>query len=78
MLYGSARASLEALRPGAVADEEVQGLVLAGWSAAHGFATLALNANLAEHLNADPVSLATQIVRGTITMGALAQRVSDA
>lgn len=78
VLYRSARASLEALRSGAVTDEDVQGLVLAGWSAAHGFATLALNGNLAEHLKTDPTSLATQVVRGAITMGELAQRVSDA
>lgn len=77
VLYGSARASLEAYRPGAVTKEDVQGLVLAGWSASHGFATLALTANLSEHLDTDPAALAAQVVRGIITMGELAQRASD-
>jgi hypothetical protein len=75
--YGSARASLEAHRPGAVTKEDVQGLVLAGWSACHGFATLALTANLSEHLHADTATLAAQVVRGIITLGELAQRASD-
>jgi AcrR family transcriptional regulator len=74
VLYGSAKASLEALRPGAVTDDDVRGLVLAGWSASHGFATLALTANLSEYLDSDTAALATQVVRGIITMGELAQR----
>jgi hypothetical protein len=51
--------------------------VLAGWSASHGFATLALTANLSEYLDADIAALAAQVVRGVITMGELAQRASD-
>jgi AcrR family transcriptional regulator len=74
VLYGSARASLEAYHPGAVTNDDVQGLVLAGWSASHGFATLALTANLSEHLDGDTAALASQVVRGFITMGELAQR----
>lgn len=77
VLYGSARASLQAHRPGAVTNEDVQGLVLAGWSAAHGFATLALTANLSEHLGADTDVLATHVVHGIITMGELAQRTES-
>lgn len=77
VLYGSARESLEAYRPGAVTEEDVQGLVLAGWSASHGFATLALTANLSEHLDADTATLAAQVMRGIITMGELAQRASE-
>jgi hypothetical protein len=46
VLYGSAKASLEAYRPGMVTNDDVQGLVLAGWAASHGFATPALTANL--------------------------------
>ncbi|WP_156689403.1 TetR/AcrR family transcriptional regulator [Mycobacterium sp. Marseille-P9652] len=76
VLYGSARESLEALRPGAVTEEDVQGLVLAGWSASHGFATLALTANLSEHLDTDTATLAVRVVRGIVTMGELAQRAS--
>ncbi|OBJ52377.1 TetR/AcrR family transcriptional regulator [Mycobacterium sp. 1423905.2] len=78
VLYGSARASLEARRPGMVTKEEVEGLVLAGWSASHGFATLALTANLTEHLGTDSTVLAAQVIRGIITMGELAQQASQA
>jgi AcrR family transcriptional regulator len=77
VLNNSARASLEALRPGAVTNEDVRGLVLAGWSASHGFATLALTANLSEHLDTDTAALAAQVVRGIITMGELAQRAES-
>ncbi|TDK95359.1 TetR/AcrR family transcriptional regulator [Mycobacterium paragordonae] len=73
VLYGSARASLEAHRGGPVSDDEVRGLVLAGWSTSHGFATLALTANLSEQLEAGSDALAALIVRGTVTMGELAQ-----
>jgi AcrR family transcriptional regulator len=76
-LYRSAKASLEAYRPDAVTKEDVQALVLAGWSASHGFATLALTANLSEHLHTDTATLAAQVVRGIITLGDLAQRASS-
>ncbi|BDE14331.1 TetR family transcriptional regulator [Mycobacterium sp. 20KCMC460] len=76
VLYGTARASLEAYRPGAVTEEDVRGLVLAGWSASHGFATLALTANLSEHLETDAFALAAQVVRGIVIMGQLAQQAS--
>jgi hypothetical protein len=52
-------------------------VMLAGWSACHGFTTRALTANLSEHLHADTATLAAQIVRGIITLGELAQRASD-
>lgn len=74
VLYGSARASLEAYRPGTVTDDDVQGLVLAGWSASHGFATLALTANLSQYLDGDTAALASQVVRGFTIMGELAHR----
>jgi AcrR family transcriptional regulator len=74
VLYGSARASLEHLRSGVVNDDDVRGLVLAGWSASHGFATLALTANLSGHLDEDTTALAAQINRGIVTMGELARR----
>jgi AcrR family transcriptional regulator len=77
ILYGTARASLKAYRPGEVTEEDVQGLALAGWAASHGFATLALTANLSEHLDTDTAVLASQIVRGYITMGELAQRAVE-
>ncbi|MCB0929098.1 MAG: TetR/AcrR family transcriptional regulator [Mycobacterium sp.] len=77
VMYGSARVSLEAHRPGAVTDEDVEGLVLAGWSVSHGFATLALTANLAEHLTADQATLTAQVLRGIITMGDLTRRAES-
>jgi Tetracyclin repressor-like, C-terminal domain len=73
VLYGSARASLEAHRSGTVTDGDVRGLVLAGWSLSHGFATLAATANLSEQLDTDTEVLAAQILRGVITMGELAR-----
>jgi AcrR family transcriptional regulator len=72
VLYRSARASLVAHRSGAVTDDDVLGLVLAGWSISHGFATLALTANLTEQFDTDTGVLAAQIIRGVITMGELA------
>jgi AcrR family transcriptional regulator len=77
VLYRSARASLVAHRCGSVTDEDVRGLVLAGWSISHGSATLALTANLAEQLDTDPDALAVQITRGVITMGELARAATD-
>lgn len=77
VMYSSARASLEAHSPGAVTDEDVEGLVLAGWSASHGFATLALTANLSVHLAADQATLTAQVLRGIITMGDLTRRAES-
>lgn len=77
VMYGSARVSLEAHRRGTVSDEEVEGLVLAGWSASHGFATLALTANLSEHLATEQAALTAQVLRGIITMGDLTRRAES-
>jgi hypothetical protein len=74
ILYGSARTSLTSHRPGPVTDDDVRGLALAGWSLAHGFATLALTASLSEQLDADTAALAAQIARGVITMGDLVEQ----
>jgi AcrR family transcriptional regulator len=73
ILYGTARMSLSSQRSGPVTDDEVRGLALAGWSLSHGFATLALTANLAEQLDADTSALAAQIVQGVVTLGELAK-----
>lgn len=80
ILYGTARASLIAHRSETVTDDDVRGLVMAGWSLSHGFATLALTANLSEQLDTDTAVLARQITRGIITAGELAQQqvASDA
>ena len=51
-------------------DADVTGLVVAGWSLSHGFATLFwLNANLQERLGPDPASIAAQLSRGLVTLG---------
>jgi hypothetical protein len=47
------------------------------WSASHGFATLALTVNVSEHLDGDTAALASQVVRGFITMGELARRAES-
>jgi AcrR family transcriptional regulator len=74
ILYGTARTSLTSHRSGPVTDDDVRGLAMAGWSLSHGFATLALTANISEQLDADTSTLAAQITQGVITMGELAKQ----
>lgn len=74
ILYDTARTSLSTHRSGPVTDEDVRGLAMAGWSLSHGFATLALTANIPEQQNADPAELAAQITRGVIALGELAKQ----
>lgn len=74
VLYGTARTNLASQREEPVDDEEIRGLALAGWSLAHGFATLALTANISEQLESDTSELAGQIAQGVITLGELARR----
>lgn len=74
ILYGTARANLASHRRGPVTDDDVRGLALAGWSISHGFATLALTANIPEHGDGDLAELAAQIAQGVITMGELTQQ----
>jgi AcrR family transcriptional regulator len=69
VLYGSARAASSA--------DDVTGLVLAGWSLSHGFATLWLTANLADQLRSDAASLAAQVAAGVIELGEITRRVQD-
>jgi hypothetical protein len=57
-----------------VTDDEVRGLAMAGWSLSHGFATLALTANISEQLDADTSALAAQIAQGAIALGELARQ----
>ncbi|MEO6794657.1 MAG: TetR-like C-terminal domain-containing protein, partial [Mycobacterium sp.] len=71
VLYGSARASLTAHRNADATDDDVLGLVMAGWSMSHGFATLWLTANLPERLRGDPVVAAELVTRGASTLGEL-------
>jgi AcrR family transcriptional regulator len=69
ILYGSARA-LIAAGP----DDDVTGLVIAGWSLSHGFATLWLTANLQDRLGPDPADIASQLNRGLIALGRVAEQ----
>jgi AcrR family transcriptional regulator len=74
ILYGSARTSLAAHRRGKVTDEDVVGLVMAGWSLTHGFATLALTGDLTDRLTTDTAALTTQVTHGIVTLGQLAEK----
>lgn len=74
ILFNTARSSLVSHRKTPVTDDDVRGLVMAGWSLSHGFATLALTANISELRDADPAALAAQIAQGVITLGELAQQ----
>jgi AcrR family transcriptional regulator len=73
ILYGSARALV-----GAEPNEDVTGLVLAGWSLSHGFATLWLNANLQDRLGPDTADIAVRLSQGLVTLGKYASRQLDA
>lgn len=74
ILYGSARRSLQAHRTGEVGDDDILGLVMAGWSMSHGFATLFMNANLPDRLPDDPAATAGILHRGAVTLGELVGR----
>ena len=69
ILYRSARTSA-----GADPDRDLTGLVVAGWSLAHGFATLWRTANLQDRLGANPEMFARQLAQGVVTLGELANR----
>ena len=69
LLYGSARASLQAHRKERVSDDDVLSLVMAGWSMSHGFATLFLTANLPGRVRADPAAAAGLVLQGVVTLG---------
>jgi AcrR family transcriptional regulator len=77
VLYASARTSLTSRRPEPVTHDDVRGLAMAGWSLVHGFATLALTANISEQLNTDSAALTAQIARGIIAMGELVEQRLD-
>ena len=73
ILYGSA-----AKLAGLPADADITGLVLAGWSLAHGFATLWLTGNLTDRLGPDPTDVADQLRDGVVRLGrALEQRQAE-
>lgn len=68
VLYDSAAAAV----PGAP-DDAVRGLVIAGWSLAHGLATLWLTGNLEDRLVPDPALLTEQVREGLVRLGELAR-----
>jgi len=74
ILHDSARASLTSRRRKPATDDDVRGLAMAGWSLAHGFATLALTANISEQFDSDTTALAALMARGVITMGELVEK----
>lgn len=76
ILYDTARADLVSHRLEPVTDEAVRGLAMAGWSLSHGFATLALTANISQQLGTDPSALAAQIAQGVVALGELAKQIS--
>jgi AcrR family transcriptional regulator len=72
ILYGSARTSVAASP-----DQDVAGVVIAGWSMSHGFASLWRTGNLRGRIGDDPTDVARQIAEGIITLGELASRHLD-
>ncbi len=73
ILYGSARTSV-----GASPEQDVSGVVIAGWSMSHGLASLWRTGNLRGRIGDDPTEMARQIVEGIIALGDLASRHRDA
>ncbi len=72
ILYDTAEAAMPS---DSAAD--ITGLVIAGWSASHGFATLWLNSNLRDKLGPDPTTFAASIAGGMVTLGEIARRQLD-
>ena len=52
-------------------DDDPEGLAIAGWSLAHGLATLWLQSNLVDRLGSDPLG---QLARGAVAMGEVTRR----
>jgi len=69
VMFDSARAAVAAGEA-----DDITGLVVAGWSAAHGFATLWLHANLQDKLGTDPAAFAATFAGGLVTLGEIARR----
>jgi hypothetical protein len=53
---------------------DAAGLTLAGWSLAHGLATLLLAGNLADRLPLDQQSITETLAHGLINLGAVAAK----
>jgi AcrR family transcriptional regulator len=53
---------------------DVDGLVVAGWSMAHGLATLILTGNLGDRLPNDPEAIAAHLANGLVGLGHVAKQ----
>lgn len=54
--------------------DDIEGLVLAGWSLAHGLATLILAGNLKDRLDTDPDQISAHLERGLIALGRVSEQ----
>lgn len=70
VLFESARHAIELMGT----DDDPDGVAVAGWSIAHGLATLWLQSNLVDKLGPDPFG---QVARGTAALGEITRRGLD-
>jgi AcrR family transcriptional regulator len=54
--------------------DDVQGLVVAGWSLSHGLATLLLTGNLHDRLPPDSIDITARLTSGLIALGRVAEQ----
>lgn len=57
--------------------DDARGLVLAGWSLAHGLATLSLSGNLEGRLAEDPSAITQHLYSGLVALGKVAEHRAD-
>jgi AcrR family transcriptional regulator len=69
VLYDSARAAL-----GVETDDEALGMIAAGLSMSHGFATLWLDANLQAMIGDDPTAFIARLTDGVVALGKVTRR----
>ena len=67
LLYDTARANMSASP-----DEDITGVVIAGWAMSHGLATLWRTGILQGRIDGDPSALAERIAAGVVDLGTLA------
>lgn len=58
--------------------DDAQGLVLAGWSLAHGLATLTLAGNLEDRLSEDPGAITEHLYSGLVSLGKVVEHRTNA
>ncbi|ROZ85984.1 WHG domain-containing protein [Gordonia sp. OPL2] len=69
LLYKTARASMSASP-----DEDITGVVVAGWAMSHGLATLWRTGNLRGRLDGDPSAVAEHVAKGVVELGRMSAR----